>query len=131
MFHTVPFFLIWEHKYYSERICVWKILIRYARYSNISDILNDCSTTNGTISVDSTIYAVKKGEYSTIKVNWHRNGVTAYYQNQNSQCVDAEWVNNNIRIYGKSVGNGVLTLSLEAGVDPFNICVFCYDNDKE
>ena len=79
MFHTVPFFLIWEHKYYSERICVWKILIRYARYSNISDILNDCSTTNGTISVDSTIYAVKKGEYSTIKVNWHRNGVTAYY----------------------------------------------------
>ncbi|MBQ8666324.1 MAG: zinc-ribbon domain-containing protein [Lachnospiraceae bacterium] len=107
------------------------IRLRYARYSNLNDILNGCATSNGTISVDSVVYAVKKGEYTTINVNWPNYETTAYLHNESSQCVDAEWVNNNIRIYGKSVGNGVLTLSMEDNADPFKICVFCYDNDKE
>ncbi len=91
--------------------------------------VSSASTTNGVISVNNTVYTVKKGESITIKVNWKKSATM--YLGTSTGYISADWVQNagDVKVTGEKVGYSTITFSSDesASKDKFSIVVICYE----
>ena len=95
---------------------------------DLETLLQGAKTSNGIISVSSKVYAVKKGESETIRVNWPNYQTTMYMGTGKAFVVNAEWVGENIKITGKKEGVTSLNFGSDSNTskNAFSVVLICY-----
>jgi len=98
-------------------------------FTTTLDLLKKADTGNGIISVNSKIYAVKRGRTQVINVSWPLYSATQYMGVDDESIVDAKWLSNsNVEIEGISEGVTKMIFGSDSPceVDHFEIVLICY-----
>lgn len=98
------------------------------KLSQLNSFLKQAKTTNGIISTQNTIYAVRKGETAKIDIVWKKNQ-TVYMQPWSS-VITAEWsATNDVIIKGERTGMTYIIFSTDSigSKNAFTVAVVCYE----
>ena len=96
--------------------------------SQLNSFLKQAKTTNGIISTQNTIYAVKKGSTTKIDITWKKN--QTMYMHPWSSVITAEWSStDDVIIKGERTGMTYLIFSTDSigTKNAFTVAVVCYE----
>lgn len=104
------------------------LILQNVTLKELNEYLQEASTTNGMISFNSRVYAVKKGAIETIKVNWHVFETNVFMRSTDTSVAEAEWKGENLRVTGNNEGVTEIIFGSDSNItqNNFSIVIICY-----